>query len=254
MAHVDCKGEVIYDLYCGIGYYSVPLLYYGGARRIYAFEWNPNSVAAMKCNFNYQNIDENRVVIIEGDNRVNVPMLEMCHHDGDLLGPCPATSGVTNARARKHSLARAYKHYNNSTIPLLQKESPPEGLPRADRVMLGLLPSSKDGWRLAVEVLKLSGGILHVHENIHERLMDKTCTGFPVARDVPTADLTEEDGYFPDFLVKRFEFLFAEHDLKLKLALPPMKVSVVHMEVVKSYAPRVFHVVVDLVCRRIHEV
>ena len=40
---------------------------------------------------------------------------------------------------------------------------------RADRVNLGLLPSSEPGWPLAIAALKpASGGWLHVHENVAE--------------------------------------------------------------------------------------
>ncbi|BFZ04135.1 hypothetical protein BsWGS_07174 [Bradybaena similaris] len=51
--------------------------------------------------------------------------------------------------------------------------------PLADRVNLGLIPSSEEGWPVAVQVLTLSGGILHVHGNVttfHRRraLDDKT--------------------------------------------------------------------------------
>lgn len=34
-----------------------------------------------------------------------------------------------------------------------------------DRVILGLLPSSEDGWQLALSALKPKGGILHLHGN-----------------------------------------------------------------------------------------
>ncbi|KAH9510121.1 tRNA wybutosine-synthesizing protein 2 [Bulinus truncatus] len=36
----------------------------------------------------------------------------------------------------------------------------------ADRVNLGLIPSSEEGWPIAVQVLKNSGGTLHVHGNV----------------------------------------------------------------------------------------
>jgi len=38
----------------------------------------------------------------------------------------------------------------------------------ADRVLLGLLPSSEQAWPLAVGCLKPSGGWMHVHENVAE--------------------------------------------------------------------------------------
>jgi tRNA wybutosine-synthesizing protein 3 len=36
----------------------------------------------------------------------------------------------------------------------------------ADRVLLGLLPSSEASWPLAVRCLKPDGGVLHVHMNV----------------------------------------------------------------------------------------
>ena len=38
----------------------------------------------------------------------------------------------------------------------------------ADRVLLGLIPSSRQGWPLAAACLKPTGGWLHVHDNVHE--------------------------------------------------------------------------------------
>lgn len=39
----------------------------------------------------------------------------------------------------------------------------------ADRVLLGLLPSSTCGWATAVRALKRSGGVLHIHENVGDK-------------------------------------------------------------------------------------
>jgi tRNA wybutosine-synthesizing protein 2 len=50
---------------------------------------------------------------------------------------------------------------DNRDPSLLQKLS---GL--ADRVSLGLLPSCEDGIPVALEALKASGGVLHVHANV----------------------------------------------------------------------------------------
>lgn len=43
----------------------------------------------------------------------------------------------------------------------------PQGV--ADRVLLGLLPSSKGGWATALAALKPQGGFLHLHENVKVR-------------------------------------------------------------------------------------
>lgn len=39
----------------------------------------------------------------------------------------------------------------------------------ADRVNLGLIPSSEESWPMAVQVLKPTGGVLHIHGNITTR-------------------------------------------------------------------------------------
>jgi len=89
----------------------------------------------------------------------------------------------------------------------------------ADRVCLGLLPSSVEGWPLAASALKSTGGILHVHEN------------------VGVADIDE----WVISLCRKFEELF-------RSAGKDLTVSCSHLEKVKSYAPKIFHVVADLTC------
>ena len=49
---------------------------------------------------------------------------------------------------------------NNSSIL-----SNPNIIGEVNRVMLGLLPSSRDGWGLAIQALNPKGGILHLHGN-----------------------------------------------------------------------------------------
>ena len=118
MARQTVHDEVIVDLYCGIGYYTLPFLIHGFARHVHACEWNPHSVRALEENLIHANVLPDRYTIYEGDNRITVPT----HH-------------LTNV---------------------------------ADRVCLGLLPSSVAGWPLAVQCLRSTGGIFHVHENVLE--------------------------------------------------------------------------------------
>ena len=89
----------------------------------------------------------------------------------------------------------------------------------ADRVCLGLLPSSVAGWPLAVAVMKPTGGILHVHENV---------------RDI------EVDSWTVDTCRQFTEMFTASGKM--------MTVTCRHTERVKSYAPHILHIVVDLVC------
>ena len=90
----------------------------------------------------------------------------------------------------------------------------------ADRVNLGLLPSSRGGWATAVAALKPAGGRLHIHENVRE---DELAAWADGARRC-VEDLARAAG-------REWE------------------VAVLKVVKVKWYAPRVRHVVLDLACR-----
>ena len=90
----------------------------------------------------------------------------------------------------------------------------------ADRVLLGLLPSSEAAWPLAVACLKQKGGWLHVHENVAEA--EIVAWSSKVEADIKALALAIDKSW---------------------------EVSVRHIEKVKTYAPRVWHVVADIECR-----
>ena len=85
----------------------------------------------------------------------------------------------------------------------------------ADRVILGLIPSSMNSWGNAIRCLKDTGGIIHVHMNVHE-------------------DEVQE------WVHKTTEW-FATASGK--------EVAASHLEVVKKYSPHIIHVVLDLEIR-----
>ena len=109
MGDVSSEGEVVVDLYAGIGYYTLPALVHGGAT-VHACEWNPEAVKALRWGLEENGV-EGRCTIHEGDNRIAAQSL----------------AGV------------------------------------ADRVFLGLLPSSEEGIEVALGALSPSGGTLHIH-------------------------------------------------------------------------------------------
>ena len=81
-----------------------------------------------------------------------------------------------------------------------------------DRVILGLLPSSEDGWPLALSALKPEGGILHLHGNA------------PGGNEIEWAE-----------------------KIASKLAsMSGRKATVKHLVKVKWYAPHIRHCVVDV--------
>ena len=87
----------------------------------------------------------------------------------------------------------------------------------ADRVHMGILPSSKKTWQSAINCLKPSGGKLHIHMNVEEEKIEDFVT------------------YCSDSIAKLAKQLGREGI-----------VSVEHVEKVKWYAPRIRHIVIDI--------
>ena len=184
----------------------------------------------------------------------------------------------------------------------------PKGV--ADRVNLGLIPSSQKGWPIACTALKpQSGGILHIHENVTttpQKLLEDSNLHNGEAGQLTTADRVEkecelygENVLTPFPLIEstipkekvedsstRQDNLSAKQDSRLSSSGThnashstttsvrkqwthwandaarsiqrllrelhdgkDWSVRVIHIEHVKSYAPHVDHVVVDMVCR-----
>ncbi|KAL5730750.1 hypothetical protein ACHQM5_003542 [Ranunculus cassubicifolius] len=166
MGRLDCGGEVIVDLFAGIGYFTLPFLVRANAKMVYACEWNPHAVAALKRNVELNLVDD-RCVIFEGDNRKNAP------------------KGI------------------------------------ADRVCLGLLPSSECSWLTAVRALRIEGGMMHVHGN---------------AKD-------SEESVWSDHVAETIHNIAKSEGLN-------WDVSIQHLERVKWYGPRIRHLVADVRCKQ----
>ncbi|KAK7264475.1 hypothetical protein RJT34_32084 [Clitoria ternatea] len=166
MAKLDCKDQVIVDLFAGIGYFVLPFLVRAQAKFVYACEWNPHAVEALQHNLQANSVAD-RCIILDGDNRITAP------------------KGV------------------------------------ADRVCLGLLPSSECSWVTAVRALRREGGILHVHGNTKD---SEECHWTEhVAKSI--YEIARSEGYC-------------------------WEVSIEHVERVKWYAPHIRHVVADVRCRQ----
>jgi len=110
MGQLAKDGEVVVDLYAGIGYYTLPVLVHSKAAHVHACEWNSEAVLALDANLEANGVAERCTVHI-GDNRVT-------------------SQGLVGV---------------------------------ADRVLLGLLPSSEEGYDPALGSLKPPGGTLHIH-------------------------------------------------------------------------------------------
>ena len=87
MGEVVSENEVVVDLFCGIGYYTIPILVKNNVEHVYSCEWNINSIDALKYNLENNNV-EKKCTIIEGDNRETTDNLENIA-DRVLLGLLP---------------------------------------------------------------------------------------------------------------------------------------------------------------------
>ncbi|KAL3666577.1 hypothetical protein V7S43_008204 [Phytophthora oleae] len=99
------------------------------------------------------------------------------------------------------------------------RESAPTIGAVADRVNLGLLPTSEKAWPLAVQAMKPSGGWFHVHDNV----------------------AVEERETWEQHVLDSMRALAKQHGKHWTITCE-------HVERVKSYAPKVYHLVADIHC------
>ncbi|KAM7417378.1 hypothetical protein PAMA_017167 [Pampus argenteus] len=117
----------------------------------------------------------------------------------------------------------------------------------ADRVNLGLIPSSEDSWPIACRLLKkTTGGILHIHQNVTSPLSNTAA--IPAISDATQrvsgkkADREVWQAWADD-TANRITSLLKD------ITGASWMTNIQHIECVKSYAPHIHHVVLDLECR-----
>ncbi|KFQ25813.1 tRNA wybutosine-synthesizing protein 2, partial [Mesitornis unicolor] len=217
VASLPCSGEVLVDLYAGIGYFTLPFLVHAAAAFAHACEWNDHAVEALRRNLVLNGVQD-----------------RCCIHHGA-------------SRSRQLELQDI-----------------------ADRVNLGLIPSSEEGWPVACRVLKKgTGGVLHIHHNVET-------FPTPVPPQPPQTPLLQGEWRSPEGASSDGEAQHRVEDgrketlearirpewqrwaeataariqgLLAELHGQPWRTSILHIEAVKSYAPHVHHLVLDLKCR-----
>ncbi|NXV17113.1 TYW2 protein, partial [Cepphus grylle] len=236
VASLPCSGEVLVDLYAGIGYFTLPYLVHAAAAFAHACEWNSHAVEALRRNLALNGVQD-RCRVHHGDSRQ-----------------------VSSA-----DQPRSLQPHTASSSPPLSFQLELQDV--ADRVNLGLIPSSEEGWPVACRVLKKgTGGVLHIHHNVETlpapaprlALVLQAERGSPerAGSDGEVQHPTEDSGKetlgarirpewqrWAEATAARIQGLLAE------LHGQPWRTSILHIEAVKSYAPHVHHLVLDLECR-----
>ena len=123
----------------------------------------------------------------------------------------------------------------------------------ADRVNVGLIPSSEESWPAACDALKVeTGGWLHIHGNVS--------TNSDLATEGSSSDHWQKYAHllsvrrlqclpvtsWIEYVTERVSNLLLKHS-----SAPPHAwvVQVRHVEHVKTYAPHISHLVLDVECR-----
>lgn len=96
MRRMDCAGETVVDMFAGIGYFTLPLARFSGARRVFACEKNPESYAYLVRNIRDNGVSD-VVIPILADNR---DLLGTGFADRILMGYVQTTSEFLPAALR----------------------------------------------------------------------------------------------------------------------------------------------------------
>ncbi|KAG1699390.1 tRNA wybutosine-synthesizing protein 2 [Nymphon striatum] len=194
VARMDCREEIIIDLFAGIGYFTLPFLVHSKAAHVHACDCNPNAIEALKKNLLLNKV-QNHCTVYEGN--------------------CA--------------------------------EVAPRDI--ADRVYLGLIPSSKVGWKAACMALKHnSGGVLHIHHNVTTKIP---------STDAENCDFQDSENIKDKSVKERKRAIRSQFGEEICMDImkifnilynKPWTVELLHVEFVKQYAPHVDHVVFDVLC------
>lgn len=279
MADLDCKNEIVVDLFSGIGYFSLPLLIHAKAKHLYACEWNPNAIEALKKNLITNKVDSNRYTIIEGDNRINRPtdvaqrvilgILPSCLdwmqtafecidksagailHCHDLVETKPPSLGdkhtsMNSLEASSTGKTSSISHslLNQSLSSSSSSHSTIEKLAAISDDKTQSSESDKDT-SSPVFLEKPTGSCTNVFNSLNEsnsnpnELSSSSSHQEDSMHEPPLIDDNEQSIY-----ETRGQLLIAK--IKDELEAHDLKASLININTVKSYAPHVNHVVFDI--------
>jgi tRNA wybutosine-synthesizing protein 3 len=150
IARMDCRGEMVVDLYAGIGYYTLPLAVHGRAERVVACEWNTDAIAALRVNLMANGV-EGVVEVLEGDNRVtSLGLPDMCAHRVHLgLIPSSEEGWPIAARLLREEGGMMHVHGN------MLEEAVQAWVGRIEREVAGMGEGLRRAWAGKVKCVHL---------------------------------------------------------------------------------------------------
>ncbi|XP_026192356.1 uncharacterized protein LOC34621216 [Cyclospora cayetanensis] len=285
--------ETVVDLFCGIGYFSLLALASvppTRLKKLYACDINPTALKFFHMSLAPNRVDPCRVTFLLCDScsplSGSVATAPSAVDVAVECSPAAAAARLATATAvadtpvQHKALSR---HSQNSTETTATVPAALMGI--ADRISLGLIPSSEEAWPTAVALLNgKRGGTLHVHGVAPLEAAGYSGQPLPSAlyaytdaatgEQLVTASVLEAtgasgesiDGAMPQQDKSRptgvggncklgASLQFAQHALRSMAELVKTKIKqpgevwavyVHHVEKVKSYAPKLFHFVVDI--------
>ncbi|KAG0217454.1 tRNA wybutosine-synthesizing protein 2 [Mortierella sp. NVP41] len=232
----DARNKTVVDLYAGIGYFSLVYLIHAGARTVHACEWNPWSVEGLVRGAIRNEIPWKRYESAGVGVKVEEGLEGNQHFTTGQPTPRRPPLPTTHTNSNTNNAGKKQKEYGQLVVyPGDNAQWISYFENTAHHVNLGLIPSAEPGWVLAVRALcPLEGGYLHVHHNIR----------------------VGEEETFKTYLLRSLRDLFATWKKaprgvgsEQQQQQRGWSIEIRHTENVKSFAPLVFHYVVDVECR-----
>jgi len=240
VGNFDCHGQTVVDLYAGIGYFVLPYLVHSKAALVYACEWNENAIEALKRNLKLNGVDK-QCVIYEGDN-VKFPLQGVV--DRVNLGLIPSSeAGWPVACAALRSDKGGWLHVHGNVTSGLTDSGKTANDRRVSALsLLGttFVSSEEENPSTASSISTLYCS--EVSDRCDHFLLEENNT--PSCNKKVKAEWLDWAKYVAQTLLKHLK---KSHDN------PNWNVQIRHIEHVKSYAPHIDHVVLDVECRPVFE-
>lgn len=110
MKYEKLDNKIVIDMFCGIGYFSLPVMKYHKLKKILLCDINCNSIHYLKKNIELNKI-KNNIEIYNGDSRVLLPYIKA---DYIIMGNFKSIDYLSSALIRSHEKTIISMHYLSS--------------------------------------------------------------------------------------------------------------------------------------------